>query len=141
MKPDNPPKIHSKVRETLCVQDYEEPKPSRSSKTTKKDDLAKAAATPLPKEARTEQEAQEDDEEDADLHAKPAKGGKKSHKAPQPTQEDLEDIEPAEGDAEPSAHTVQFQSCMHGLMENTLMLSAVQDNLCTIACWAACLHW
>lgn len=97
------------------MQDYEEAQPSRSSKAAKKDEFAQAAATPLPKEARTELAAQKEEEEDADMHAKPAKAGKKAHKAYQPTQEDPEDAEPAVGHAEPPAHTVQFPPCVHSI--------------------------
>ena len=101
------------------MQDFEETKPSRSSKAAKKDDFAQAAATPLPRDFKEEEE-EDEDEEDADTHAKPAK----AHKAKQPAHQDLEDDEPAEGHAQPPAHTVQFQPCMRTVREFLHMLTA-----------------
>ncbi len=95
----------------MTVQDFEETKPSRSSRAAKKDDFAQAAATPLPGEAKTEEDDEDEDDEDADMHAQPAKAGSKAHKAKQPAQHGVEDDEPAEGHAQPPTHTVQLSPC------------------------------
>ena len=105
------------------MQDYEEPKTSRFSKAARKDELAQAASTPLPEEAKTEQGAQED-EEDADAHTKPARAEKRAQKGHQSTQGDLEDAEPAEGHAQRPADTVHFPRDMQSVHENMLVPEA-----------------
>ncbi|CAK0783770.1 hypothetical protein CVIRNUC_006970 [Coccomyxa viridis] len=59
----------TRVRKPAIKEEYEDEKPAKHKRGSRKDDLANAAATPLPKEPADEKDAG-DDHEQADGHAK-----------------------------------------------------------------------
>ena len=70
------------MRSALSVQEYEDEKPAKHKRGSRKDDLANAAATPLPKEPADEKDAG-DDHEQADGHAKATNKRRKAGHAAQ----------------------------------------------------------
>ena len=70
------------MRSALPVQEYEEEKPAKHNRGSSKDDLAHAAATPLPKDPADEQDAG-DEHEGADENAKAAPKRRKAGRAAQ----------------------------------------------------------
>lgn len=67
------------MRSALSVQEYEDEKPAKHKRGSRKDDLANAAATPLPKEPADEKDAGDDHEQA--VHAA-QKGGSSDMHAP-----------------------------------------------------------
>ena len=99
------------------MQEFEETKPSRSSKAAKKDELSEAASIPLPEEEEStgEQETHEDKD---DTDVKPAKKASQTHahEAQPAVHEEVETeegAEPAEAYAKRLAIKVQSLPCIH----------------------------
>ena len=70
------------IESALAVQEYEEDKPAKHSRGSRKDDFAHAAATPLPKDPADETDAG-DEHEEANKHAKAALKRRKAGHAAQ----------------------------------------------------------
>ena len=70
------------MRSALPVQEYEDEKPAKHNRGSRKDDLAHAAATPLPKDPADEQDTG-DEHEGANEHAKAAPKRRKAGHAAQ----------------------------------------------------------
>ena len=114
--------LSTPVRDNRCstVQEFEETRPSRSSKAAKKDGLSEAASIPLPEEEESTGEQETHGDKD-DTDVKPAKKmtqphASQPHKAEQAAHEEgeiEEGAEPAEGYAKRLASKVQSLPCMH----------------------------
>ena len=111
--------LSTAVRDNRCstVQEFEETKPSRSSKAVKKDEVSEAASIPLPEEEESTGE-QETHVDKGNTDVKPAKKASQphAHEAQQAAHEDgetEEGAEPAEGYAKRLASKVQSLPCMH----------------------------
>ena len=70
------------MRSALPVQEYEDEKPAKHNRGSRKDDLANAAATPLPEDPAEEKDAG-DEHAQADEHAKAAPKRRKAGHAAQ----------------------------------------------------------